>query len=201
MKEIISLIIPPHQWRIPVSVALGTFAGLGLYTLYVSNAFSYISDEPSVCMNCHIMAPQYATWQRSSHHTVATCNDCHVPQDNIIKKYAFKGMDGMRHSFIFTFRLEPQVIRIKNMGKKAVLSNCIRCHENFIFKTKMREFLYSSGDVRLCWDCHKETPHGRTTSLSAVPFARVPATGSMVPEWLREVIKNENKNQNKLIKS
>ena len=82
-----------------------------IHVLNISNAASYLSNDPITCVNCHVMYPEYATWERGSHGRVATCNDCHVPQDNFIRKYAFKASDGFRHASMFTFRMEPQVIR------------------------------------------------------------------------------------------
>ena len=90
---------------------LGVLFGLGFYTVYASRAASYLSDELATCVNCHIMAPFYATWNHSSHGRNATCNDCHVPQDNVFRKYYFKGKDGMRHASIFAIRGEAQVIQ------------------------------------------------------------------------------------------
>jgi cytochrome c nitrite reductase small subunit len=43
---------------------------------------------------------------------------------------------------------------------------------------------HDSFNERQCWECHRETPHGRVHSLSSVPFARVPDPGSPVPGWL-----------------
>ena len=37
----------------------------------------------------------------------------------------------------------------------------------------------------MCWDCHRETPHGRVRSLSAVPNAQVPQLPSTVPNWFK----------------
>jgi hypothetical protein len=30
-----------------------------------------------VCVNRHIMQPQYDSWQKASHHSITTCIDCH----------------------------------------------------------------------------------------------------------------------------
>ena len=62
------------------------------------------------------MRSAYATWQHSSHRAVAGCNDCHVPQDNVLSKYYFKAKDGLRHATIFTMRAEPQVIKMHADG-------------------------------------------------------------------------------------
>jgi len=111
--KLIRFFIPPPGWRFPVILALGTLLGLFGFAFYISKAYSYLSDNPKTCVNCHIMAPQYATWTHNSHRQYANCNDCHVPHNNLINKYYFKAKDGMRHASMFTLRLEPQVIRIK----------------------------------------------------------------------------------------
>ncbi len=182
--------IPPDPWKIPVIVALGIFAGIVLLVLHWSKAPSYMGDKPETCMNCHIMAPQYATWAHSSHREQAHCNDCHVPHNNVFNKYYFKAKDGLRHSFMFTFRLEPQVIFIHEPGQKVVHQNCIRCHEALLTDFKMdryNELFSDTRNERQCGNCHRETPHGRVNSLSSVPYARVPIAGSPVPEWIRKI--------------
>ena len=89
MKKVIDKIKPPAKWKIPVLFSLGILTGLFFFALHVGRATSYLSDKPEACVNCHVMTPYYATWQNGSHGRIAVCNDCHVPQDNFIKKYFF----------------------------------------------------------------------------------------------------------------
>lgn len=171
-------------------LASGCLAGVAGFLVYISNAASYLSDEPKTCVNCHVMGPYYASYAHSSHALVATCNDCHVPHDNIVKKYAFKAQDGLYHSTIFTLRAEPQVIRIKEAGANVVQANCERCHNHLnekVTTTGTTLVSRSHGEGRFCWDCHREVPHGTRNSLSATPDARVPYPASPVPDWLREL--------------
>jgi cytochrome c nitrite reductase small subunit len=185
-------LIPPDPWKFPVIVALGIFAGLGFFMFRISNAASYLGDKPSTCSNCHIMAPQYATWAHSAHREKTNCNDCHVPHNNVINKYFFKAKDGLRHATVFTLRLEPQVIFIKDAGREVVHKNCIRCHSGLLTDSRLMSYNLSTHHFRMerkCWDCHRETPHGRVNSLSSVPYARVPLAGSTVPSWLNELTK------------
>lgn len=189
--RLIQAVTPPGRWVVAVVVALGVLCGILLLTLRISNAMSYLSDDPRVCVNCHVMSPQYATWQHSSHGRSVTCNDCHVPQDNVVRKYAFKASDGMRHSYMFTFRLEPQVIRIKEAGKMAVQENCIRCHTPLVDRVLGGGLLTVQsrhGGEALCWSCHRETPHGRVNSLASAPYARVPRLSSVMPEWISSYV-------------
>jgi cytochrome c nitrite reductase small subunit len=174
---------------VPVIIALGIFTGSAFYIFYVSKAASYLSDNPKTCVNCHVMTPQFATWTHSSHREVATCNDCHVPHNNVFNHYYFKGKDGLRHATIFTLRKEPQVIFIKEDGIGVVQNNCIRCHSH-LFDTRevsVNQKMHQSD--RLCWECHRETPHGRVNSLSSVPNAKVPLPESPVPEWIKKATK------------
>ena len=189
--QLIKKLIPQDKWKFPVIIILGVLIGIVVFIFKVSNAVSYLSDDPETCINCHIMTPQYATWTHSAHRENATCNDCHVPHDNIFNKYYFKAKDGLRHATMFTLRLEPQVIFIKEEGKKVVHQNCIRCHSDLVKDSKLAtqtNFKVHNKTDRECWDCHREVPHGRVNSLSSVPFARVPIESARVPEWLNKAI-------------
>jgi cytochrome c nitrite reductase small subunit len=186
-------LLPPQKWQFPVMIISSIFLGIFLFTLYVSKAHSYLSDNPKTCTNCHLMAPQYATWNHSSHREVAHCNDCHVPHNNAIEKYYFKAKDGLRHATIFTLKMEPQVIFIKEEGAEVVHNNCIRCHTKLLNDPKLNTLVVhrqKNMEGRKCWDCHREVPHGRVNSLSSVPNARVPLPESPVPNWLKKYSKN-----------
>ncbi|MCK3684103.1 cytochrome c nitrite reductase small subunit [Maribellus sp. YY47] len=189
----IKKLLPPEKWKFPVLMITSVFAGLIAFTFYVSKAHSYLSDRPETCTNCHIMAPQYATWTHSSHREVAHCNDCHVPHNNVLNKYYFKAKDGLRHATMFTLRMEPQVIFIHEAGKEVVQNNCIRCHSQLVTDPKLTSSVQAHvahTQDRICWECHREVPHGRVNSLSSVPNAQVPLPESPVPAWIKEYIKN-----------
>lgn len=187
--QFLKKLIPPDEWKLPVLIAAGIFCGLAVYSFHISRAPSYLGDKPETCVNCHIMAPQYATWYHSSHREKTNCNDCHVPHNNVFSKYFFKAKDGLRHATIFTLRAEPQVIFIKEAGREVVHKNCIRCHKELLTDMKLMAYNAETDLFRMerkCWECHRETPHGRVNSLSSVPWARVPLPGSPVPAWMKE---------------
>lgn len=186
-KKVINKLAPPDKWKVIVIILIGVFVGLTFYIFKISKAGSYLSDDPKTCVNCHIMAPQYSTWNHSSHREWASCNDCHVPHNNVFNKYYFKAKDGLRHATMFTLRLEPQVIFIHDAGKEVVHNNCVRCHSNLLEldqKLSRYDFSHARTD-RKCWECHREVPHGRVNSLSSTPNARVPVPSSPVPDWLK----------------
>lgn len=190
LRKTIRLITPPPNWRIPVIVLSGVFAGITAYALLVSNAVSYMSDNPATCVNCHVMGPQYATWFHSSHRENATCNDCHVPQDNIIRHYVFKAGDGLRHATIFTLDTTPDPIVMHEAGQRVVQANCQRCHDHtnqHVTAGQTNWDQAQKGQGNLCWDCHRDVPHGTVRSAAAVPHARVPVPPSPMPDWLRAI--------------
>jgi cytochrome c nitrite reductase small subunit len=194
--QFLKKLIPPDRWKLPVILAGGIFTGFGMFSFYISNAPAYLGNKPETCVNCHIMAPQYATWYHSSHREKTTCNECHVPHNNFVNKYFFKAKDGLRHATIFTLRKEPQVIFIKEAGREVVHRNCIRCHKELLTDSRLLAYNSETHKFRMdreCLECHRETPHGRVNSLSSVPYARVPLPGPVAPAWLNEAINKKKK--------
>lgn len=192
IKEVIDRLLPTARAKMIGIVLSGMFCGLVLYVGYVSNAASYLSNDASACVNCHIMAPYYATWQHSSHARVANCNDCHVPHDNFFNKWFFKAKDGLRHASMFALRIEPQVIRTLDASSGVIMDNCIRCHtqlnQEFVNTGRIAFSDVTCGQGKACWDCHRNIPHGNN-SLSSTPNAIVPYPKSVVPSWLQNIIK------------
>ena len=77
-------------------VLLGAALGLGTYTFAYAQGWAYLTDDPRACANCHVMNEQYDGWIKSSHRSVAVCNDCHVPH-SFAAKYLTKATNGFRH--------------------------------------------------------------------------------------------------------
>ena len=193
LKNFINRILPTRGWKIFALVALGVFCGTGIYFMYILRAQTYLGDDPSACINCHIMGPYYATWLPSSHGRDATCNDCHVPHENFARKYMFKGKDGIGHVAKFVTKSERQVITANDASAGVIMKNCVRCHEQltneFVKDGKMSFMETKVGEGKACWDCHRNVPHGGTNSLASTPNAIVPYPESPVPAWLQGVFK------------
>ena len=156
--------------RIPALVLLGGFCGMGLLLAHVSRVTSYLADSPETCMNCHVMTDAYVSHQHSSHGRDVTCNDCHVPHTSLVREYAFKAHDGLRHAAVFTLRAESQVMKLSAIAEPVVQENCIRCHEE-----RVSEVSKNQNAGQRCWDCHRDVVHGRVRSLSASPEVSRPA--------------------------
>ena len=151
------------KWQTAIYLLAGLAAGLALFIVRISNAASYLSDAPQTCINCHVMTDAYASWQRGSHGKAAICNDCHVPHSNPVAKYAFKATDGLKHSYVFTFRLEPQALDLSKGAKPVVQDNCVRCHTKTLAMVRLADLSQSK-----CWDCHNNI-HGPVHSISSSP--------------------------------
>jgi cytochrome c nitrite reductase small subunit len=103
-----------------------------------------------------------------------------VPNNNPVTKLLFEGMDGVKHTAAFTFLNEPQVITAGAMSSSVIMNNCIRCHTQLnteiVNAGRITSSMAAKGEGKLCWDCHRDVPHGRN-SLSSTENAPVPFSG------------------------
>ncbi len=53
------------------ALLIGLAVGLGAYTFIYAKGYSYLTNNPAACANCHVMQAQYDAWMKSSHHSVA----------------------------------------------------------------------------------------------------------------------------------
>lgn len=109
------------------AVLIGMAVGLGAFTFGYARGYSYLTNDPAACANCHIMNEHYAAWTKSSHRSVATCNDCHTPHD-LVGKYTVKARNGFWHSFYFTTGNFPDPLRITDGNRQVTEGACRHCH-------------------------------------------------------------------------
>jgi cytochrome c nitrite reductase small subunit len=114
-----------------IAVLAGLAIGLGGYTFVYAKGYSYLLNDPSACANCHVMRDQLDGWVKSSHRSVASCNDCHTPH-NFLGKYATKATNGFFHSLAFTTGRYPDAIEIKDRNRRVTEAACRRCHEDVV---------------------------------------------------------------------
>jgi len=150
-----------------IPILLGAFAGSGLFTFVSAHGTSYMSNDPAVCVNCHVMREQYDGWLHGSHHAVAGCNDCHLPHDNVLHKLFVKASNGYHHSQSFTLMDFPDPIRIKPGSAEVLEANCVRCHEGMVNELTAHGTLGMAtdpgrgADLYGCVRCHPGVGHGR----------------------------------------
>ena len=149
-----------------VSILVGAAAGLGGFTFRYAEGLSYLSKDPKACANCHIMNPQLDSWQKASHHTSATCVDCHLPHA-LVPKYLAKAENGWKHSSAFTLQNFHEPIYIKGRNIQSLQDNCVRCHGDLTHPqlTSGRK----TDDVIPCVHCHATAGHGQKAGLGGPP--------------------------------
>lgn len=150
--------------RLPILVAImvGVLVGLGVATFRYAEGLSYFSTDPAACTNCHIMQPQFDSWQKASHHTVATCVDCHLPHD-FVDKYLAKASNGYFHSKGFTLQDFHEPIQITEGNAQILQANCVYCHERMI--DDIVHAASATGEAPDCVRCHRDTGHGEYVGL------------------------------------
>lgn len=144
-----------------LAVLIGAGLGIGGYAFVYADALSYLSSDPKVCVNCHIMQSEYDSWQKSSHHQAATCNDCHLPHD-FVGKYVAKALNGFNHSKGYTLQDFAEPVAIKPFNSRILEDSCLACHEPLV-----HEIVYATGraDEMSCVKCHPSVAHGERAGV------------------------------------
>jgi cytochrome c nitrite reductase small subunit len=173
------------------ALLLGVGAGLGVYTFSYAKGLSYFGTDPRACTNCHIMNPEYAAWQKSSHHTAAVCIDCHLPHE-FVPKYIAKAENGYRHGKLFTTQTFEEPITVKPAGLAILQSNCERCHADLIHGLAGgaahdgQGTSSARGEAPPCLHCHWGVGHGERAGLggplTAAELGAAPATDQVALE-------------------
>jgi cytochrome c nitrite reductase small subunit len=119
---------PRRSWLAwTAAAAVGACVGLGGFTFVYARGYSYLTDNPAACANCHVMSEQFAGWSRGSHRSVAVCNDCHTPA-SVVGKYTTKASNGFWHSYYFTFGGFPDPIQMTPRNRAITEAACLKCH-------------------------------------------------------------------------
>jgi cytochrome c nitrite reductase small subunit len=140
-----------------VAAVIGVAAGLGGYTFVYARGYSYLTNDAAACANCHVMQDYYSGWVKSSHRSVATCNDCHTPH-NFVGKYATKASNGFWHSFYFTTGGFHEPIQINRRNRAIAEAACRRCHDDVVVAM---DGPHGSNERSTCVRCHGAVGHPR----------------------------------------
>jgi cytochrome c nitrite reductase small subunit len=161
-----------RSWRVRrllvvvLACVLGGALGVGGFTFRYAEGLSYLSSDPTACVNCHIMRPQFDAWQKSSHHALAVCVDCHLPHD-FPAKYLAKAEAGYRHSKEFTAGTFREPIVVQRRGLEILEDNCLRCHGELV--AEMGVHSPEQRDRISCVRCHGGVGHGEVARLGGPP--------------------------------
>lgn len=145
--------LPRTLFLVVAGASLGIAAGAGAYTFVYARGWSYLTDDPRACANCHIMREQYDGWIASTHRAAAVCNDCHTPA-GLVPKYAVKAKNGFWHSFYFTTESFHEPIAITEGSRAIAEEACRKCHSNIVDSMHV-----ASGEGASCLRCHPSVGH------------------------------------------
>lgn len=143
--------IPTSLPALLLTGTLGVAAGLGGYTFVHAKGTSYLGNDPATCANCHVMQGHLDGWRKSSHHAVATCNDCHTPANPVLKAVV-KAANGFHHSYAFTAGDVPANLRARDATRAVVEGQCRHCHADVVTA------MVGGGEVS-CVRCHDSVGH------------------------------------------
>jgi cytochrome c nitrite reductase small subunit len=138
---------------IVLGVAIGAAAGIGGYTFIYAKGYSYLTNNPAACANCHVMEEQYSGWLKSSHRSVAGCNDCHTPP-GFFGKYYTKATNGFWHSYYFTTNTFHEPIQITKRNHEVTEAACRGCHQEIVGAIEGPH----QGEIS-CVRCHASVGH------------------------------------------
>ena len=137
-----------------VAAVVGVAVAIGGYTFVYARGYSYMTNDPQACANCHIMQNHYSAWMKSSHRAVAVCNDCHTPP-GLVPKYLVKAENGFRHSLAFTTGRFPEPLRITPADREVTEKACRKCHEEIVLAIEGHD---EQGKTQ-CVKCHRTVGH------------------------------------------
>jgi cytochrome c nitrite reductase small subunit len=150
---------PPTRLTVLLAVImalmLGSAAGIGFYTFIYAKGASYLRDDPASCANCHIMQDHLDGWVKSSHRSVATCNDCHTPS-GVVPKYFTKAEHGFFHSLAFTTNKFHEPIQIKERSRRVTERACRKCHQDIVHDIEGSK---TAHETMSCIRCHASVGH------------------------------------------
>ena len=141
--------------RIVLAIAIGLAIGLVAYTFVYAKGYSYLSNDPESCANCHVMNEQYNAWLKGSHRAVATCNDCHTPPGTV-GKYVTKATNGFWHSFYFTTDTFHEPIQITPRNADITEEACRKCHTTIV---EAIDTPHAADSGMSCVRCHRNVGH------------------------------------------
>jgi cytochrome c nitrite reductase small subunit len=151
------------KWPLIVGIAALLLA-LGVF-IWAADAPAYLGHESATCNNCHVMDAAYENWYHGAHGRFAECTDCHLPHQNLIAYYYFKGKSGLHDVLWFVTASYPDAIRTTVETRNIVQANCIRCHASTVDSIVAGAQPFD----RYCWDCHRIVTHGER-GISLLPY-------------------------------
>lgn len=152
-------------WIVGVIALVGAIAA---FVMFGPPGFAERIAEPSYCATCHIMKPQYVSFQQGPHSELDSCNDCHLPNTGFVRHWVADAFVGMRDVIYWNLNIIPERIEATEMSRRWIEENCRRCHADVITDVHP-----PAG--RRCWECHREVYHESPGAQSPLGTQKQPS--------------------------
>ncbi len=133
-------------------------AGLSVFLIVAVAGAIRVTMYPSFCGKCHVMAPEYVTWEASSHVRVA-CTDCHIQPG--LGNLIIHKISALKELLMYATNTYEVPIK---MSSKLPDEVCTQCHSTFREYTPSGDLIipherHAAKQVR-CVECHSGVAHG-----------------------------------------
>ena len=148
-------------------VSLATLSIVFLVLVIAGAGFQWVNDQSWFCNSCHEMNFHYHSWQVSSHHTRATCLECHgEPGLRGLIEEKVRGLEQLVAHVTGQYKMPLQIIvRVRN-------EQCLTCHPEARTlpdsKMAVSHARHIQKDV-LCADCHSRIVHNEPGRPRVIP--------------------------------
>lgn len=132
--------------------------GILLFLLIGAGGVLKLTMAPSFCAKCHVMTPEYVTWEASSHVQIP-CTSCHI-KPGLGNLIAHKLAASKELLLYFTNTYNRPI----KMSHKLPDVVCTQCHSTYRSFTPSGDLIIphdKHADKKvLCVECHKGVAHG-----------------------------------------
>jgi cytochrome c nitrite reductase small subunit len=111
---------------------VGVLVGIGGYTFVYAKGYSYLTNDPVACANCHVMRDHFSAWT--------------------------KARNGFWHSFYFTTGRYPDPLRITFRNHEVTERACRKCHTELTAAIDPAHVENVRGGLT-CTRCHNDVGH------------------------------------------
>ena len=148
-------------------VTLATLSIAFLVLVIAGAGFQWVNEQPWFCNTCHEMNFHYHSWQVSTHHTRATCLECHAePGLRGLIEEKVRGLEQLVAHVTGHYTMPLKIlVRVRN-------DQCLACHPKARTlpdsKIVANHALHLRKQV-LCADCHNRIVHNQPGHPRVIP--------------------------------
>ena len=146
-----------HAALFVLTSLVGIALGLGAYTFAYAKGWSYLTNDPRACANCHVMNEQYDGWLKGSHRVGGGLQRLPRARTTSSASTAPRRSNGFWHSYYFTTGGFHEPIQITAASRDDRGGACRHCHEAVV--QAMGTPAHAGSREISCIRCHGSVGH------------------------------------------